>query len=99
MKKNETEEDVVCEATFYVQFAAGKKKLKLEPYNFKGLQNVTRIKESGLFKYRYGETQSYTEIQNHLSTCVGKGYQGAFIVSYLNGKKITVEEALKTQIK
>jgi len=87
------------EATFYVQFAAGRKKLKLEPYNFKGLENVTRIKESGLFKYRYGKSNSHKEIQNHLITAKEKGYKGAFIVAYLDGKKISIEDALKTQIK
>ncbi len=87
------------EATFYVQFAAGRKKLKLEPYNFNGLENVTRVKESGLFKYRYGKTNSHKEIQNYLLTAKEKGYKGAFIVAYLDGEKISIEDALKTQIK
>jgi len=98
IEKNEILDDSY-EATFYVQFAAGKKKLKLEPYNFKGLENVSRVKESGLFKYRYGKSNSHKEIQNHLMTVKEKGYKGAFIVAYLNGEKISIEDALKTQIK
>jgi len=91
--------DDTYEATFYVQFAAGRKKLKLEPYNFKGLENVSRVKESGLFKYRYGKSNSHKEIQNNLLTAKDKGYKGAFIVAYLDGEKISIADALKTQIK
>ena len=89
----------IYEATFYVQFAAGRKKIKLEPYNFKGLKDVTRVKESGMFKYRYGQSNSYKEIEADLNAVKAKGYESAFIVAYLNDKKITTEEALKTQIK
>jgi N-acetylmuramoyl-L-alanine amidase len=58
IEKNKTLDDSY-KATFYVQFAAGRKKLKLDPRNFKGLDNVSRVKESGLFKYRYGKSNSH----------------------------------------
>ncbi len=95
----ETKNSDLYKSTFYVQISAGSKKLKLAPYNFKGLENVSRIKESGLFKYRYGMTNSLSEIQDHLITAKEKGFKGAYIVAYLDGKKISMEEALKTQIK
>ena len=37
-------------------------------------------------------------IQNKLLEAKAKGYKGAFIISYLNNRKISIEEALKTQI-
>ena len=82
-----------------MQISAGSKKLKLDPKNFNGLDNVSRIRESGFFKYRYGTSNSFTEIQNHLIAAKEKGFKGAYIVAYLTGEKIFIEEALKTQIK
>lgn len=98
-KKTDLELNDNYETTFYVQIAAGSKKIKLAPYNFKGLDNLSRVKESGFFKYRYGETNSFKEIQNNLIAAKDKGFKNAFIVAYLNGEKISIEEALKTQIK
>lgn len=49
--------------TFMVQLAAGSKKLDTKPYNFKGLQGVSREKEGKLYKYYYGKTSDYLRIQ------------------------------------
>jgi N-acetylmuramoyl-L-alanine amidase len=87
------------EAKFYVQIAASKNKLKESPSNFNGLDPITRVKEGEFFKYYYSESYSHKDIQNKLLEAKDKGYKGAFIVAYLNNKKISIQEALKTQVK
>lgn len=87
------------EAKFHVQIAASKNKLKESPSNFKGLDPIFRVKEGELFKYYYAESYSHKEIQNKLLEAKNKGYKGAFIVAYLNDKKISIQQALKTHVK
>ncbi|MFC6860894.1 N-acetylmuramoyl-L-alanine amidase family protein [Zunongwangia atlantica] len=83
---------------FSVQLAAGSKKLDTKSYNFKGLSNVFRKKEGKLYKYYLGETSSYLDIQKIHQKAVSKGYPNSYIVAFKNGEKITVNEALKTNL-
>lgn len=94
-----TEIDDEYPVTFFVQIAAGKRKLKPISENFKGLQPISRIKEGNLYKYRFAASNSHKYIQNKLLEAKKKGYKGAFIIAYQDGRKISVEEALKTKIK
>lgn len=86
-------------AKFHVQIAASKNKLKESPSNFKGLNPIFRKREGEFYKYYYAESHSHKDIQNRLLEAKEKGYKGAFIVSYLDGKKISIQEALETQVK
>ncbi|QTY27723.1 N-acetylmuramoyl-L-alanine amidase [Flavobacterium sp. CS20] len=86
-------------ATFYVQIVATKRKIKASSENFKGLSPISRVKEGDLYKYRFAESHSHKYIQNKLLEAKDKGYKGAFIIAYLGDKKISIEQALKTQIK
>lgn len=43
----------------------------------------------------YGETNDYLVAQNQLLEAKTKGYDSAFIVAFKNGKKISINEALK----
>ena len=94
-KKSEIYEDV----TFKVQIAAGSSPLETAPYNFKGLTGVTREKEGKLYKYYVGETSDYMVIQEKQRLAKEKGYSGCYIVAFRKGKKISVNEALKTKAK
>ena len=81
---------------FKVQIAAANKKLELTPSNFKGLNNVEATSENGqLYKYTYGETSDYDTAKRNLEEAKAKGYASAYIVAYKDGKKISVQEALK----
>lgn len=82
--------------TFKVQIAATSKALDTKPVNFKGLNNITREKEGKLFKYFYGSTPNYGIIKTFEQEAIKKGYKSSFIVASKNGKKISLEEALKT---
>lgn len=97
-RSSEGEADHYEGVTFRVQVAAGSKKLEPKPYNFKGLQNITRAKEDNLYKYYYGGTSSYLEIQELHQQAQQKGFPSSYIVAFKDGKKIEVNEALKSNL-
>ncbi|MFV8225784.1 N-acetylmuramoyl-L-alanine amidase family protein [Christiangramia aquimixticola] len=86
------------DVVFRIQLAAGSKKVDTKPYNFKGLKNVDREKEGKLFKYYYGETSDYLEIQRLHQEAIKKGYPSSYIVAFKNEQKITVNDALKSKL-
>ncbi len=84
------------EAIFKVQISASGKKLDLIPANFKGLKNISVTNDGGsLYKYMYGETSDYEEAKQNLSEAIAKGFDSAYLVAFKNGKKITIQEAVK----
>lgn len=81
---------------FKVQIAASSKSLETKPYNFNGLQDITRVRDGGLYKYFYGNTSSYNEVLKLSDNAKNKGYKTSYIVAFKDKKKISVSEALKT---
>jgi N-acetylmuramoyl-L-alanine amidase len=90
-----TSEIPINEIKFKVQIAAGKNKIALKPYNFKGLKNIERALVGRFYKYYYGKTSSFNSIKIVLKKAKSKGYKTAFIIAFKNGKKIAVQKALK----
>ncbi|RWX01465.1 N-acetylmuramoyl-L-alanine amidase family protein [Flavobacterium cerinum] len=80
---------------FKVQIAASGKTLELVPSNFNGLSNITKDASSAVIKYYYGDTSEYNNAKELQEQAKAKGYSSAFIVAFKDGKKITVQEALK----
>lgn len=95
--KPETKSEVVSSgiASFKVQLSASGKKLELVPSNFNGLSNISITSEGNLYKYMYGETTNYDEAKRLLSEAKSKGYSSAFLIAFKNGKKVSVQDALK----
>ena len=83
---------------FKIQIAAGSNKIEPKPYNFNGLKSVSRVKIDGLYKYFYGYTSNYNEIQNMHLEAKKKGYKTSFIVAYKNDEKIELSKALKSRV-
>ncbi len=81
---------------YKVQIAATSKSIETKPTNFKGLNNITREKEGGLFKYFYGNTSNYNTVKLLEDEAIKKGYKSCFIVAFKDGKKISLTDALKT---
>lgn len=104
--KNHTQEvlksEIVTETTidgnilFKVQIAASSKALETKPYNFKGLNNISRTKENNLYKYYYGETSNYDAVKKLEAEAKTAGFKTGYIVAFKDGKKISLTEALKT---
>ena len=92
-----TVEDIYDGVTFKVQLAASGKKIDPKPSNFKGLKEVERDKEDGLFKYYYGSTSDYNQIQVIRTFAQQKGYPSAYIVAYKNGKRVNLSQVLKSK--
>lgn len=90
------EEAVYTNVVFKVQIAASSRKLAPKPYNFKGLSDISRVEESGLFKYFYGYTSNYNEVLKLQNEAKQKGYDSCFVVAFKDGNKIDLAEALKT---
>jgi len=91
--------DVYDGITFRVQLAATGKKLDPSPRNFKGLVEISRNKEGKLFKYYYGGTSSYSQVQDLHAKAKRTGYPDSYIVAFRGDEKISVNEALKTKMK
>ncbi|TVZ51095.1 N-acetylmuramoyl-L-alanine amidase [Dokdonia sp. Hel_I_53] len=68
--------------TFKVQVAASKTMLETQPYNFKQLINVTRVRDNNFYKYYYKSTNDYAQARKYLEEAKLAGYEEAFIVSF-----------------
>ena len=90
-------EEVTATIEYKVQISSGKNKITTKHYNFKGLRDVERVKVEGFYKYYYGTTPNFNEAKEHLKTAKKKGYKTAFLVAFNNGKKISVQKAIKMQ--
>ncbi len=91
-----TPELVYNNIVFKVQLAASSNKLEPKPFNFNGLSDVSREKEGRLFKYFYGYTSDYNKAKQLQTEAQKKGYPECFIVAYKEGKRIDLNDALKT---
>lgn len=80
---------------FKVQISASSKKKELRPTNFKGLSNISIDFDSTIYRYMYGETSDYNEAMRLLDQAKEKGYGSAFLIAFKNGKKISLQEAIK----
>lgn len=105
-KENNTNEEVAIEPKttvtkeaqdiiFKVQIMASGKDVPLTPDNFNGLGQLSKEPYKNMFRYLYGETNSYNAAKKIQSNAVLKGYSTAYIVAYKNGTRITMPEALQ----
>jgi N-acetylmuramoyl-L-alanine amidase len=93
---DEVSERIYEDIVFKVQIAAGSRKLAERPYNFKGLEDVSREKKDKIYRYFYGNTSNYSKVVQFQNDAIQKGYESCFIVAYKNGERIALDEALKT---
>jgi N-acetylmuramoyl-L-alanine amidase len=93
------EEKIYEGITFKVQLAASSKKLDTKPYNFKGLKNISREKEGKFYKYYYGGTSNYNEIQLMKTFAREKGYSSSYIVAFKNGEKLKLSDVINSEEK
>ncbi len=102
--QNETPSDLSKESlifediVFKVQVAASSRKLDPKPYNFKGLNEISRANEGSLYKYFYGNTSDYFEAKVLVEEAKAKGYQSSFVVAFKDGHQVKVAEVLKSKV-
>lgn len=78
---------------FKVQLLTSPKPLRDNDPRLKGLK-AEYYKENGIYKYTYGATTDYQEIQR-LKKSISKQFFGTFIVAFSNGKRTDLSEAIK----
>ena len=90
------EPQIFNDVTFKVQIAASSRKLVPEPYNFKGLDNISRAETGNLYKYYYGNTNDFAQAKYLVEEAKTKGYKTSFVVAFKNGVQVQLNEVLKT---
>ena len=80
---------------YKIQISASTRKIELKSYNFKGLNNLTRTYSSSLYRYYYGEFNTYSEAKSYLLFVMKKGYKGAYIKAFRNGIEININSKMK----
>jgi len=82
--------------TFKVQIAAGSNDIELDPKNFNGLDQLSKVQFGELHKYYFGNTSNYNLIKELKTVAVDKGYTSCFVVAFKDNQLIPLTEALKT---
>ncbi len=91
-EKNTTDKNGIV---FKVQLAASSKKIPLKPKNFNGLTDLSMTKNGRWYKYYTGHSSDIQKIRLVQRKAHKKNYKTAFIVAFKNGKRISLQEALK----
>ena len=93
--KNTSTNQNTSGTVFKVQISASSKNAELIPKNFRGLKNITVLFENNVYKYMYGESSDYSEIKKQLEEAKASGYNSSFVIAFKNGKKVSIQEALR----
>lgn len=83
--------------TYKVQIATSSEKKELIPENFKGLKTVNLYEAGGLYRYTVGNEKSIEAANKLKLKLKEKGFENAFVVAFLEGKRISMNEAVKHQ--
>ncbi|MBP9222126.1 MAG: N-acetylmuramoyl-L-alanine amidase [Chitinophagales bacterium] len=78
---------------FRVQFYASATEEKMSKFAALKPENITYVKESGIYKYRLGPYSNIEEATKKQTTARNAGYKDAFVIAFKDGKRISVEEA------
>lgn len=79
---------------YKVQFLLSSRELKSTDSRLKGYKDATYYKEGSNYKYTYGSTTDYNEILR-IQKQVRAKFPDAFVVAFVDGKRISVAEARK----
>lgn len=83
------------EIIFKVQIISSDTLLSINSPKLMGLKNVWVYEDSGLYKYTIGNEKDLKSASVLQAELRGKGFVGAFVVAFKNGKRIPVREAKK----
>ena len=94
-KKDTVKNPIKKEILFKVQFASSSVKKALSSPDFKGLKDVQEYFHSGMYKYVTGKEKSFDEALLLQDKVQKLGFKDAFVVAFLNGERISTQEAVK----
>ncbi len=80
---------------FKVQIMASARNLPLNSAEFNGLNKISKEPFNNLYRYLYGETDTYMGAKLLKSNADMKGFTTSYIVAYKEGKRIPLQDALK----
>lgn len=83
---NEVGEGIV----YKVQLMSTNKDLDLSHEMFSGLENVGKYKRCAFIEYTAGEFSSIDEARAYRSVASQAGYEGVFVVKFVNGKRVSI---------
>jgi len=94
-KPSETKEKLNAIVLFKVQIFASSDDITVNSKIFKGLNNISKETHKSLYRYMYGDTNSFDYASRLKNDAMQKGFKDAYIVAYKNGIRIDIKEALK----
>ena len=80
---------------FKIQIISSSTRLETNSPQFKDLKNVWEYKDKGIYKYTVGNQLDLKSASALQSEFRRKGFVGAFVVAFKNGKRIPLREAQK----
>ena len=83
------------EIFYKVQFAASPTKKSLSSPDFKGLRDVQVYFHNGMYKYVSGSFKTLSEANLLLKQIQDTGFKDAFVVAFVDGERISAQEAVK----
>ncbi len=84
---------VAC-PVFKVQILASNTPLPQNSARLKDQDNVGMYEEGGMYKYTVGESENYNEI-NRLRSTLNVKFPGCFVVAFMNGEKMNINDAIR----
>jgi hypothetical protein len=92
--KTENKNSATTDGSVVLRVQLGAYNKRLSKRVFADINDLIEIKtEEGLYKYMTGSFNSFDEAAKRKVEMIMKGYEGAFITAYKNGKRITTQEA------
>jgi N-acetylmuramoyl-L-alanine amidase len=83
-----------AELKFRVQFMINVKEIPFDRLNLKDIPNLKTYVQDQMFKYTAGDESTPLEADRVRQLLARKGYKDAFVLPFLNEKRITMKEAL-----
>lgn len=84
---------------YKVQLLTTSESVETIPENFNGLTEVDEYISNGLFKYTFGAERKYEKAQRLQKKASEAGFEGAFVIAFENGKRISLEQALMHSVR
>ncbi|HOI87116.1 MAG TPA: N-acetylmuramoyl-L-alanine amidase, partial [Lentimicrobium sp.] len=78
---------------FKVQFLMSDTRLRDDASELKGVPDAGYYRHQGMFKYTAGNVRTEMEAQQIKTALQRRGYRDAFVIAFLNGERISMDEA------